>query len=280
MSELKPFLKWAGGKRWLTSNYDSIFYQDFNDYYEPFLGSGAVFFHLLPKKGLLSDINKDLIDTYIAIQKSWKSVLELLQEHNQKHSEDYYYEIRSSEFDSKIKRAAKFIYLNRTCWNGLYRVNKAGKFNVPKGSKNKVILDDDDFEKISQNLKSIKIKPMDFEKAIDKAQENDLLFIDPPYTVKHNFNGFVKYNENIFSWKDQVRLANSLVRAKKRGVHIIATNAFHDSIKDLYENHFFTTELHRNSSISGKSEYRGKYEELLIRTCNTFSKKQNIKTVK
>jgi DNA adenine methylase len=280
MSRIKPFLKWAGGKRWLTANYDSIFYQDYDNYIEPFLGSGAVYFHLLPEKGILSDINKNLIDTYKAIQISWREVVEQLKDHHSRHSDDYYYLIRSTEFQSRIERAAQFIYLNRTCWNGLYRVNKAGKFNVPKGTKSKVLLEDDDFEEVSKNLKKMTIRRWDFEKAIDRATENDLLFIDPPYTVKHNFNGFVKYNENIFSWQDQIRLSEALIRAKDRGVHIIATNAFHESVRNLYDDHFFTYEVKRNSSISGQSEYRGKYEELLIRTCKTFSKKQNIKTVK
>ncbi len=120
-----PFLKWAGGKRWFVKNHADLFPKKdkINCYFEPFLGSGAVFFHLEPKEAVLSDANPHLIECYQAIKDDWKLVLRYLQEHQRKHEKDYYYEIRSKNYHSRFKRAAKFIYLNRTCWNGLYREN-------------------------------------------------------------------------------------------------------------------------------------------------------------
>ena len=192
MNKVIPFLTWAGGKRWLTSISDDIFPEKYNTYIEPFLGSGAIYFHLKPNKAILSDINSDLISTYLAIKQDHKSVQEILEIHHKLHCKDYYYKIRNFKSDNIYENAAKFIYLNRTCWNGLYRVNLNGEFNVPIGTKKNVILETDNFELISDMLKNAEILVEDFEVIIDKAGENDLVFIDPPYTVKHNHNNFVK----------------------------------------------------------------------------------------
>ncbi|WP_261503540.1 DNA adenine methylase, partial [Burkholderia multivorans] len=159
---------------------------------------------------------------------------------------------------------ARFIYLNRTCWNGLYRVNKNGQFNVPIGTKSNVLLDTDDWPTVSAALRQAKLLVSDFEPIIDQAKRNDIVFADPPYTVKHNNNGFVKYNENIFAWQDQIRLRDALLRAKKRGAHIFCTNADHISIREIYEDHFTVTSVARGSVISGKADSRGKTSELLI----------------
>jgi DNA adenine methylase len=165
-------------------------------------------------------------------------------------------------------RAARFIYLNRTCWNGLYRVNKLGKFNVPKGTKQSVILDTDCFSVTSRLLRNAILLDGDFEKIIDQAKERDLLFIDPPYTVRHNNNSFIEYNEKLFSWADQKRLFISLKRAKERNVLIVSTNANSKSIRKLYGGTFKTKVVSRHSVISSKSESRGKFEELIIYSGN------------
>ena len=145
-----PFLKWAGGKRWLTHHRDlGIFPDKYETYIEPFVGSGAIFFHLRPQKAILSDINKLLIDTYQAIKDDWRLVRKYLKQHHEKHSKRYYYKMREAKLLSRYQKAARFIYLNRTCWNGLYRVNTDGKFNVPIGTKSNVILDSDDFFSVS-----------------------------------------------------------------------------------------------------------------------------------
>lgn len=261
---IKPFLKWAGGKRWFVANHSNLIPKRFNRYIEPFLGSGAVYFFLSPKKALLGDRNDELITTYKALKENWKLVYRYLLGHHKKHCKDYYYEIRSNPKQSLASKAARFIYLNRTCWNGLYRVNKKGEFNVPIGSKEKVIFEDDSFESISKLLKKAELYACDFEVLIDKANKEDLLFIDPPYTVRHNNNGFVKYNEKLFSWDDQIRLSKALIRANERGVKIVATNAFHESLIELYESQFYIHEVARSSSISSNPKRRKKYKELVI----------------
>ena len=194
----------------------------------------------------------------------WFKVFVKLVEHSRKHSYDYYYKQRSIIHKNKYSQAAQFIYLNRTCWNGLYRLNRQGRFNVPKGTKTKVILDTDDFEGISNSLKNIVLMDDDFENVIKIAGEGDLLFIDPPYTANHNNNGFLKYNETIFSWNDQLRLSNCIKEAKERGARIILTNADHKSIKELYHGSFSMRSISRFSVLSGKSMYRGKVSELLV----------------
>lgn len=260
-----PFLKWAGGKRWLVSNHTGIFPKKFKRYFEPFLGSGAVFFHLQPKNGILADKNQALVETYKAIRDDWYAVHLELKRHQKQHNDDYYYVERDRKRLRPHTRAAQLIYLNRTCWNGLYRVNLRGEFNVPRGSKDAVCLPTDDFEKIAKILKNKKIIASDFEAIIDQAEKKDFLFIDPPYTVKHNMNGFVKYNDSIFSWADQVRLRDSIARAAERGVQFLVTNADHQSIRALYSDIGSTKKLSRHSILAGKSAARALTSEIIIR---------------
>ncbi|KFJ41906.1 Dam family site-specific DNA-(adenine-N6)-methyltransferase [Francisella philomiragia] len=263
---LIPFLTWAGGKRWFVQKYNNILPKTYNRYIEPFLGGGSVFFYLKPKQAILGDINSDLITTYKMIRKNYKKINELLLFHQSLHSKEYYYKIRETVPSSDIELAARFIYLNRTCFNGIYRVNHGGKFNVPKGTKNNVILDSDNFESLSELLQNASIKKSDFEKLIDSAKKGDLIFADPPYTVRHNNNGFIGYNEKLFSWDDQIRLANALMRAKDRGVQIVATNANHESIRELYKDRSFDFDIvSRYSSISSTKNSRKQYEELIIK---------------
>ena len=263
-ARIKPFLKWAGGKRWLTNNFQHILPQKFNKYLEPFLGSGAVFFHLKPSSAILGDKNIELIETYATIQSDWDGVWKKLKAHQRNHSYNYYYKIRESSPKNPITRASRFIYLNRTCFNGLYRVNKNGKFNVPKGTKDKVVFADDNFELISNTLKNCKLISGDFEELVSFAADGDLLYVDPPYTVKHNNNNFIKYNETIFSWKDQLRLAESLYKAKNKGVKIIVSNADSISIRNLYKDFGRITKLKRASILAANSINRHTTTELLI----------------
>ena len=229
------------------------------------MGSGASYFHLRPSQAVISDANPDLINTYQALKSEWKQVADRLNIHHQKHCKEHYYEIRSQAFDNPIEKAAQFIYLNRTCWNGLYRVNLKGKFNVPIGTKTKVVLDTDDFEQISSLLQRADIKNEDFESVIDLAGKGDFIFVDPPYTVKHNLNGFVKYNEKLFSWEDQVRLRDCVRAAIKRGTKVLVTNADHEDVRDLYKGMGSMRSLDRSSVISGSKAARGKYSELVVK---------------
>ena len=163
-------------------------------------------------------------------------------------------------------KAARFLYLNRTCFNGIYRVNRAGKFNVPYGNKSTIIYENESFSSLSKVLSNSILTVNDFEKTIDLAKKDDFLFVDPPYTVAHNNNGFIEYNEKIFSWDDQIRLFNKLKEAKDRGVKILLTNANHSSIRELYENDFELVEVSRYSSVSGLAQHRKKYSELIIKS--------------
>lgn len=261
-NKVLPFLKWAGGKRWLTYLTDDFRFS--GKYIEPFAGSGAMYFALKPKKAVLCDANDDLILTYRMVRDRPEAIGDLLRKHQEKHSHNHYYEVRANMSIEGIERAADFIYLNRTCWNGLYRVNRRGLFNVPIGTKNTVMLPSDDWLGVSRLLKGTKLISGDFEDAIRLAKPGDLIFADPPYTVKHNLNGFVKYNESIFAWQDQVRLATALASAAARGVVIVSTNAAHQSVMDLYGKPFAIQKLNRRNVLAGKASARGVYEELLI----------------
>lgn len=265
-SNIVPFLKWAGGKRWFTASYAEFFPKQFNHYYEPFLGGGAVFFHLKPTHATLSDRNSELVNLYVQIRDNWKAIESLLQNHHENHNKCYYYELRDVVLGNDAERAALFLYMNRTCWNGLYRVNKNGKFNVPIGTKTNVVLDTDNFQDVAKALKGKTIIKSDFEEQINNAKCDDFVFADPPYTVKHNHNNFVKYNEQIFSWSDQIRLRDAVTRARERGVKVLLTNAAHKSVEDLYQGNSHVTRVQRSSILAADPGARQKVEELLVRT--------------
>lgn len=259
-----PFLKWAGGKRWLVQSGQLSIPSEYNRLVEPFLGGAAVFFALEPQAALLSDVNLDLIELYEVVRDFPAALERVMRWHQHKHSHDHYYQIRGRVYRDPVWRAARTLYLNRTCWNGLYRVNRQGEFNVPIGTKSLVISEDESFEEASKLLQKAQIFCQDFEETIDACGEGDFLFVDPPYTVKRNMNGFLKYNEVIFRWEDQVRLCAALVRAKGRGCTIVVTNADHDSVRQLYAGIFAYRPVQRQSVLSGSSAGRGLTTEALF----------------
>jgi DNA adenine methylase len=262
--ECPPFLKWAGGKRWFVSRYLDLIPTGFGRYIEPFLGSGALFFALQPKEAILSDLNADLVETFGAIKEDWKAVVKILRRYHKLHSTAFYYRIRSSHPRSQTARAARFVYLNRTCWNGLYRVNTRGQFNVPVGTKENVLLDSDDFCRASVLLKGASLMSSDFESIISRARCGDLIFADPPYVTAHSQNGFLKYNEKLFSWDDQVRLMKCLHKASRKGAKVLATNADTPSVRKLYEKSFTVRAATRSSVIAASPARRGTSSELVI----------------
>lgn len=264
MSLSAPFLKWAGGKRWLIAANHLPVPHTYTRYIEPFLGGGAVFFHLQPKSSILSDINGDLIELYTVIRDDPIRIQRLLEIHHALHSRDYYYDVRSHLPNTPVERAARTLYLNRTCWNGLYRVNLKGEFNVPIGTKNNVVFDGEDFAEFSRKLKGAEIIIADFDETISRSGDGDFIFIDPPYTVKHNVNGFIKYNERIFSWADQVRLRDAVAAAAGRGAAVVVTNADHESVRSLYANVCSYRKLSRASVLAGDSARRGPTSEAMF----------------
>lgn len=261
---MRPFLKWAGGKRWLFDSGQFSVPKISGRYIEPFLGGGASFFATQPKTAILGDANYRLIELYITIRDDHEKLERLLAKHASKHCKDYYYDMRAKKLRKPLTRAAQFLYLNRTCWNGLYRENRKGQFNVPIGTKQTVIFDTDDFSAWSRALSEVRLVSQDFEKTVDMAKQGDFVFVDPPYTVRHNMNGFVKYNQTIFAWDDQIRLRNALGRAVERGVNIAMTNADHESIRDLYAGFGAHSKLSRYSVIAGSSAHRSHSTELLV----------------
>lgn len=262
---MKPFIKWAGGKRWLLTDPSFELPEFTGRYIEPFLGGGAIFFHLAPPVAILSDVNERLIDTYRSIRDEWRLVQSSLANFQEKHSKEFYYEERRRVHTSSHLRAAQFLYLNRTCFNGLYRENLKGQFNVPLGTKTQVTLLDDDFEKASDLLSRADLRAGDFESVVAEAKKGDLVFLDPPYTTAHNCNGFVKYNQKIFTWDDQKRLVKSVCLAKKRGAHVVLMNADHESIHDLYSGLGKSKVVFRASVISGTvNSRRGTTEAMFV----------------
>ncbi len=259
MSE--PFLKWAGGKRWLVQCYSRMFPEKYERYIEPFLGSGAVFFHVLPSKSILSDRNKELIETYKTVRESAAELEIRLKRLQSVHNADFYYKMRKSSPLSPVEKAARFLYLNRTCFNGLYRVNLKNEFNVPIGSKVNLQFPDNLLQSAGNSLRHAKLKASDFEAVIDQAGKEDFLYVDPPYTVMHNNNGFIKYNDVIFSWEDQIRLAKSVERASRRGAYVFVSNANHDAINELYKKFCYHHKLTRSTTIAASRSARTRITE-------------------
>lgn len=262
---MKPFVKWPGGKQWITKHYLHLFPSKYNSYFEPFLGGASVFFALQPKKAILSDINEELINLYIVMRDYPDKLSKFLILHNSLHSKDYYYNIRKSNPSDSIQKAARTLYLNRTCFNGIYRVNKRGEFNVPIGTKTNCIYDISSFTEYSQALKSCKLHTNDFAKTITYSDKNDFIFADPPYTSSSQDNCFIKYNDTLFSWNDQLRLHKELCDAKSRGTFVALTNKDNKEIEDLYnESGFFITHLTRSISIQAKKKSSRQISELFI----------------
>jgi len=260
---MKPFLRWAGGKSWLIKHLDAIKRSRYRNYHEPFLGGGSTFFYLRPAgTAYLSDLNADLIDTYKALKRDAKGVIQILETFS--NNEREYYKIRDREYKTRIQRAAKFIYLNQTSFNGIYRVNLNGVYNVPYGFRTKNFLDRDNLLAAQAALKSADIDTIDFFEISQHIKRHDLIFLDPPYTVSHNNNGFIKYNEKIFSLEDQIRLSELITAIKRKGAYYILTNAAHKTIEDIFEKGDKKIILNRASRVGGTYANRGQTNEYVF----------------
>lgn len=270
----KPFLRWAGGKSWLLKNIMDFVPTEFGNYYEPFLGGGAVFFFLkshglIKNKCFLSDSNAELINTYNVIKSNLKDLINILV--TQKDSKEEFYRIRNQNYDNPIEKAAKFLFLNKTSFNGIYRVNSKGLYNVPYGFRSlENIYNFNEFQQISDLLQDVDISCGDFKIKCLQPSINDFVFLDPPYTIAHENNGFVQYNQSIFSWQNQIELSNIVCEYKLKNVNYLLTNACHKSIEELYSFSRKST-LSRMSTVGGKGSLRTRYNELLI-TNQNFNK--------
>ena len=257
-----PFLKWAGGKRTLVPNIVQNIPNSFNNYYEPFLGGGAVFFGLdtrIQNKVFLSDLNKELILTYKMLQKKPDSVIAILEQYQEKHSKQHYLKIRNGGHweQDPVKLAARFIYLNKTCYNGLYRVNSKGIFNVPMGSyKNPKICDKDNLHKVSEVLNKVDLKGCSFEK-IAPGKE-DLVYCDPPYD-----DTFTQYTNKGFTSEDQISLRDKCDAWIKEGAYVIVSSSDTKFIRKIWKG-YKIVEVEATRNINCKGSERKKITELLL----------------
>jgi DNA adenine methylase len=262
---LRPLLRWAGGKRWLLPNVSALIAAvEIHNYHEPFVGGAAVFFGLgIGAKAYLSDLNINLIDTYKQVRDDPEEVWRFLRRY--KNTEGFYYAARSAKPRLDASRAAQFIFLNHASFNGIYRVNLAGQYNVPYGhrtSYNPPQLDD--LRHASARLRSAVLGVGDFATAVENISAGDLVFLDPPYTVAHNHNGFVRYNDKLFSFADQHRLSKMIDMIRAQGAYYILTNAAHHSIAELFEKGDRRIETLRKNAVAGAAAARGTATEYLF----------------
>ena len=263
----RPFLKWAGGKGRLIGQYIKHFPTNYRNYHEPFLGGGAVFFYLRPRLSILTDINPDLITTYCCVRDRLQELISLLKEHEHYHSKDYYYNLRAKPGKNDVEIAARFIYLNRTCFNGLYRVNSKGEFNVPLGRyNNPKICQIDLLFSASELLKNAEVKVAGFEQILDRARSSDdFVYLDPPYHPISNTSYFTAYSRYPFGETEQTRLRDSCTELASRGVKVMISNSDCQFIRQIYsEVNFNIYPIKANRAINSNVKKRGTVDELII----------------
>ena len=273
----KPFVKWVGGKRQLIPELLKYIPKNFNNYFEPFVGGGALFFELYNlgilknKKVFLFDINEELINAYKIIRDYPNELIEKLKEFKSKHNKEFYYQIRELDRTNNYKKlnniikAARFIYLNKTCFNGLYRVNKKGYFNVPMGKyKTPKILDENNILLVSEALQNTIIKHCDYKKVLEYAQKEDFIYFDPPYYPLTETSNFTSYTQEKFLKKEQIELFETFDILSQKGCFVLESNSDTEFINNLY-NKFKIKKVFANRSINSKVNNRGKITEVLIR---------------
>ncbi|MEA5580434.1 DNA adenine methylase [Nodularia harveyana UHCC-0300] len=261
----RPFLKWAGGKSRLITQYIDYFPKHYTTYYEPFLGGGAIFFYLHPPAARLTDINAELINTYRCVRDHVEELIALLQEHQNQHSKDYYYHIRANPEGNDIQKAARLLYLNKTCFNGLYRVNSQGKFNVPLGRyKNPNICPENILRAASDQLSTAEIKQADFTSILTYAySSDDFVYFDPPYYPVSQTSYFTAYSSYCFAENQQLKLRDIFAELAQRGVKVMLSNSDCEFIRELYRD-FKIHPISANRSINANAKKRGKITEVLV----------------
>jgi len=263
----KPFVKWAGGKRQLVDILLSNVPPSFNRYFEPFVGGGALLFELQPQKAVISDINEELINAYKVIKDNVEELINSLKKH--KNTKEYYYAIRAinPKTLTPVERASRFIYLNKTCFNGLYRENSKGQFNVPFGKyKNPKICNEENLRAVSEFLNKIEITILncDYKITCEMAKSGDFVYLDPPYYPISKTASFTKYNKNGFSEEDQIELSEIFKDLDRKGCYVMLSNSNTEFIKKLYAN-YRIQEIKANRFINCKANRRGKSNiEVLI----------------
>ena len=269
---ISPILKWVGGKRQLLSEIIPLIPEKYSTYVEPFVGGGAVFFELQPKKAIINDMNSELINVYRVIRDKSDELIEILETHAANHNEDYFYKIRSldreegyNELDD-VTKAARIIYLNKTCYNGLYRVNASGQFNTPFGRyKNPKIVDSITIKAMSKYLKrkSIRICEGDYKQVLKTLRKPAFVYLDPPYQPLSASSSFTSYTGEGFSFEDQKELKVECDKLRKKGISFVQSNSDCPEIRELYSDYkIITVKAKRN--INSKGNARGEINEVLI----------------
>lgn len=269
----KPFVKWAGGKRQIIDKIMHLIPDEFDTYYEPFIGGGALLFELSPKKAVINDSNIELMNVYSVLcdYEKFKKMCNTLNSYETKHSEEFYYEIRSKDRNKSsynrladYTKAARTIYLNKACFNGLYRVNSKNEFNVPFGKKIKInTYEGSNLITVSNYLtmNNIKILSTDFEEAVKDAKKGDFVYFDPPYDS--DTKTFTNYTEIGFDKNEQIRLARVFKELDEKGVYVMLSNHNTLLVNELYKDYKFHY-IEAKRAINSNGEKRGKVEEVII----------------
>lgn len=272
---VSPVLKWVGGKRQLISDIEPLIPKSISTYVEPFVGGGAVLFHLQPKKAIINDYNQELMNVYQVIKDKPNELIEVLQEHKGLNSEDYFYEIRSLDRSENyenmtdVEKAGRVIYLNKTCFNGLFRVNRAGFFNTPYGRyKNPSIVDEVTIKAVSNYFNSANIKFLtgDYKEALKRLRRGAFVYFDPPYMPISASSSFTGYTEHGFDYEKQVELRDECLKLHNRGVRFLQSNSYSPEILELYSDQkVFNIEIvQAKRSINSQADKRGEISEVLI----------------
>ncbi len=272
---MRPFVKWAGGKSQLLGQFQALYPKpsSLGRYLEPFLGSGAVFFHvkalLQPSRALLCDTNAELIDTFLAVRDELDSLIELLRQHQKQHCESYYYEIRTHSPRTRAARAARLIYLNKTGFNGLYRVNSRGLFNVPFGRHvNPTIFNEALLRAASVALRAAELHSHDFRNLSVVARKGDFIYFDPPYQPLSKTAYFTSYTRGSFGEKDQRDLANLYTELDRRGCLLMLSNSDTPLVRELFAD-FRIHQVSARRTINSNSEKRGPVPEVVVLNYDT-----------
>jgi DNA adenine methylase len=268
----RPFLKWVGGKRQLLPRLLEQFEAagKVSRYHEPFVGGGALFFELVrrewinPAEAILSDANPNLIDTYRGVRNDVDEVIDILKRYKQSHDEGHYYQVRAEEPRKLTEKAARIIYLNKTCYNGLYRENQQGKFNSPFGRyDNPTICDEVNLRAVAKALKKATLHCRPFQEIVNEAKKGDFVYFDPPYHPLSNTANFTAYERNGFGTAAQEELAKVFRKLAKRRVKTVLSNSWSNDTRTWYQE-FGPMEVRANRAVNSRPDRRGKVSELLV----------------
>lgn len=263
----RPFMKWVGGKSQLIKRYTSLVPKSWNRYYEPFVGGGALYFHFKPEQAVLNDVNAELANAYTVVRDQVDELIDVLRTHV--YDKDHYYAVRAQHPDDlpEVHRAARTIYLNRTGFNGLYRVNKKGLFNVPFGRyTNPTICDEPNLRACSVQLAETEFRTLDFERACRDARKGDFVYLDPPYAPVSPTADFTSYVAGGFGFEEQARLRDMLVKLDRRGAKFMLSNSDATGLRKLYERAGWNViRVRAGRAINSKTSRRGKVYELVVR---------------